>query len=104
MEKMKNNRKNNQKKDSLKQKGKFSPGNSEKNQNSTKNQQFQWKRAGKTSLIWIMIITAAIYLSGMFTDNAKKEPVLQLSEYMEFLENNQIAEGIFVDNTFQNSF
>ena len=97
---MNNNRKNNNRKDNLKQKEKFSSGNSDKKQNSTVNQQFQWKRAGKTSLIWVMIITAAIYLSGMFTDNAKKEPILQFSQYIEFLENNQIAEGTFVDNIF----
>jgi len=97
---MRNNRKNNNRKDNLKQKEKFSSGNSDKKQNSTVNQQFQWKRAGKTSLIWVMIITAAIYLSGMFTDNAKKEPILQFSQYIEFLENKQIAEGTFVDNIF----
>jgi len=97
---MNNNRKNNNRKDNLKQKEKFSSGNSDKKQNSTVNQQFQWKRAGKTSLIWVMIITAAIYLSGMFTDNAKKEPILQFSQYIEFLENKQIAEGTFVDNIF----
>ncbi|MBH49672.1 MAG: cell division protein FtsH [Candidatus Marinimicrobia bacterium] len=47
-----------------------------------------------------MIITAALYLSGMFRDNAKKEPILQFSQYIEFLENKQIAEGTFVDNIF----
>tara|TARA_Y100000588_G_C14281554_1_gene937810 strand:- start:48685 stop:50748 length:2064 start_codon:yes stop_codon:yes gene_type:complete len=97
---MNNNRKNNNRKDNLKQKEKFSSENSDKKQNSTVNQQFQWKRAGKTSLIWVMIITAALYLSGMFRDNAKKEPILQFSQYIEFLENKQIAEGTFVDNIF----
>ena len=66
-------------------------------------EQFQWKRAGKTSLIWVMIISVAIYLSGMFTDNAKKEPILQFSQYREFLQNRQISEGTFVDNTFHGS-
>ena len=64
-------------------------------------QGFQWKRAGKTSLIWIMIISVAIYLSSMFTDNAKKEPILQYSQYRDLLQNRQIAEGTFVDNTFR---
>ena len=97
---MRNNRKNNNRKDNLKQKEKFSSGNSDKKQNSTVNQQFQWKRAGKTSLIWVMIITAALYISGMFRDNAKKETILQFSQYIEFLENKQISEGTFVDNIF----
>ena len=75
--------------------------NSSKKSDNSDQQGFQWKRVGKTSLIWIMIISVAIYLSAMFTDNTKKEPVLQYYQYREFLHNHQIAEGTFVDNIFR---
>ena len=78
--------------------------NSTKKSDSDSQKIFQWKQAGKTSLIWIMIISVAIYLSTMFTDNAKKEPVLQYSQYRDFLHNRQIAEGTFVDNKFRGIF
>lgn len=87
-----------------KQDKKSSMKNSDKKQNKFDQQGFQWKRAGKTSLIWIMIISVAIYLSGIFTENSQNEPVLQFSQYREFLQNRQIAEGTFVDNTFHGSF
>ena len=63
--------------------------NSSKKSDNFDQKGFQWKQAGKTSLIWIMIISVAIYLSAMFTDNAKKEPVLQYSQYRDFLYNHQ---------------
>ena len=89
------------KRDSNNPKKYFNKKNSSKKSDNFDQQGFQWKHAGKTSLIWIMIISVAIYLSAMFTDNAKKEPVLQYSQYRDFLQNHQIAEGTFVDNIFR---
>ncbi len=34
---------------------------------------FQFKRAGKTSLVWLLIIVGAIIISGIFTTSSKKE-------------------------------
>jgi hypothetical protein len=34
---------------------------------------FQWKRAGKTSMVWLLIIVGAIIISGIFTNSSKKE-------------------------------
>ena len=31
---------------------------------------FQWKRAGKTSLVWLLIVVGAILISGVFTNMA----------------------------------
>ena len=89
------------KQDKKNQKNSFNKKNSTKKSDNFDEQRFQWKQAGKTSLIWIMIISVAIYLSAMFTDNAKKEPVLQYSKYKELLHNRQIVEGTFVDNIFR---
>ena len=89
------------KQDKKNQKNSFNKKNSTKKSDNFDEQRFQWKQTGKTSLIWIMIISVAIYLSAMFTDNAKKEPVLQYSKYKELLHNRQIVEGTFVDNIFR---
>ena len=45
------------------------------NQKSNQEQsqdQFDWKRAGKTSFIWLMIIIGAVYISGLLTESGKK--------------------------------
>ena len=51
------------KRDSNNPKKDFSKKNSSKKSDNFDQQGFQWKQAGKTSLIWIMIISVAIYLS-----------------------------------------
>ena len=53
------------------QKGNRKPGDSPKNLRKKSKDplnSFQWKRAGKTSLIWVLIIVAAIFLSNLFTE------------------------------------
>jgi cell division protease FtsH len=83
---------------------KSSPKNTGKKSKNLDQQKFQWKRAGKTSLLWIMIISVAIFFSGMFSENSKNEPLIDYSQYREYLVNNHIAEGTFVDNTFHGTF
>ena len=34
---------------------------------------FQWKRAGKTSAVWLLIVVGAILISGLFSNSNKKE-------------------------------
>ena len=45
---------------------------SKKQDPKKKPDQFDWTRAGKTSLVWIMIIFGAIYISGLMTQTGKK--------------------------------
>ena len=33
---------------------------------------FDWRRASKTSFIWLIIIFSAVYISGLLTDAGKK--------------------------------
>lgn len=62
--------------------------------------QFQWKRAGKTSLIWILLIMGAIFLSGLFTEAARKETEIEYPQYRSFLEQKLIKEASIVQETF----
>ncbi len=61
---------------------------------------FQWKRASKTSLIWVVIIIAAVFLSGLFTNSAKKEIEIEYSLYQEYLVQRQISGASIIENIF----
>ena len=67
-------------------------------------EEFQWKRAGKTSLIWIGIIVCAIYLSSILTDSDKKEPEIDYTEYIEYLNSGQIEEATILGRVFHGKF
>ena len=58
-----------------KQNGKIDPSKgkmSNKDSKDNKNNEFQWKRAGKTSFIWVFLLISAIFLSGLFTSADQK--------------------------------
>lgn len=65
---------------------------------------FQFKKAGKTSLIWLLIIVGAIVISGVFTNTGKKEIEIEYFQYQEYLKNRQIAKGTIIDNIFHGEF
>jgi len=67
-------------------------------------EEFQWKRAGKTSLIWISIIVCAIYLSSILTDSDKKEPEIEYTEYIEYLNSGQIEKATILGRVFHGKF
>ena len=67
-------------------------------------EEFQWKRAGKTSFIWIGIIVCAIYLSSILTDSEKKEPEVDYTEYVEFLKSGQIEKATILGRVFHGQF
>ncbi|MFQ6605081.1 MAG: ATP-dependent zinc metalloprotease FtsH [Fidelibacterota bacterium] len=62
--------------------------------------QFQWRRAGKTSLIWIALIIGAIFLSGLFTEGARKEIEIEYPQYREYLSKKLITEAVIKETTF----
>ena len=75
---------NNNKQNSHKQNGsKKIDSNSKKDNNSP--EQFHWKKAGKTSFVWILIIISAIFMSNIFSGQAGSEVEIQYSEYRAFL-------------------
>ena len=65
------------------------------NQNS-----FQWKQAGKTSLIWVVILISAIFLSNLFTSKNRNEVEIQYFEYQKFLNAGAILEAEIIENEF----
>lgn len=63
-------------------------------------QGFQWKNAGKTSIIWIVILISAIFLSSLFTGRGRKEVEVKYYQYRDFLTSNQIASADVIENEF----
>ena len=80
--------------------GKKSP----RSSNENNPDQFHWKRAGKTSLIWISIILCAVYISGLLTESGKKEIEIEYTEYREFLENHEIQKAVVIGVVFHGEF
>ncbi len=64
------------------------------------NQGFQWKQAGKTSLIWVIILISAIFVSGLFTGRGANEVKLEYWEYEHFLNSEMIASAEIIENEF----
>jgi cell division protease FtsH len=77
---------------------------SKKQDPKKKPDQFDWTRAGKTSLVWIMIIFGAIYISGLMTQTGKKEIEVEYTEYREYLSDGDIKKGVIMGNIFHGEF
>ena len=67
---------------------------------------FQFKRAGKTSFVWLLIIVGAIIISGIFSNSSKKEIEVEYFQYRIY-----IAEAIydfqgtiFIQSIFQSQY
>ena len=72
--------------------------------NSQDKDNFNWKRASRTSLIWLVIVMGAIYLSGQLTNLGKKEVEIEFTEYKEYLKNNEIQRGVIIGDVFYGEF
>ncbi|MFQ6607106.1 MAG: ATP-dependent zinc metalloprotease FtsH [Fidelibacterota bacterium] len=64
------------------------------------NQGFQWKQAGKTSLIWVIILISAIFVSGLFTNSDRDKVKLEYWEYEHFLTSGLIASAEIIEKEF----
>ena len=64
------------------------------------NPQFQWKKAGKTSFAWILIIITAISLSRFFSSQPNGEVEIEYSDYKNFLTTRSIVKAKIVDEVF----
>jgi cell division protease FtsH len=90
-----------------KQNGKIDPSNSKmkyKDNKDNKNNEFQWKRAGKTSFIWVFILIAAIFFSGLFTSAHQKTIEIQYYQYRAFLEDKLISKATVIEDVFTGEF
>ena len=94
---MNSKKENKSKQNGLKRQDKSTKG---PNKNQKRNDQFQWKRAGKTSFVWVSIIIAAVFLSNIFTSQGVDEIEIRYSEYRSFLTDGLIAKGTIVDDIF----
>ena len=70
----------------------------------TSQEEFHWKRAGKTSLIWVSIILVAVYLSSLLTNGQKNELEIEYTQYREKLIAGDIGKAIIIDKTFHGEF
>ena len=59
--------------------------NKDKNNQNNQHDNFDWRRASKTSFIWLIIIFSAVYISGLLTDAGKKEIEIDYTEYRKYL-------------------
>ena len=65
---------------------------------------FDWKRAGKTSFVWLIIIFGAVYISGLLTEAGKKEIEIEYTEYRKYLDNGDIQKGVIMGDVFHGEF
>ena len=75
-----------------------------KDSKDNKNNEFHWKRAGKTSFIWVFLLISAIFLSGLFTSADQKAVEIQYYEYRGFLEDKLITKATIVEDVLTGEF
>ena len=67
--------------------------NKKQNQRKKKDDEFQWKKASKTGLIWIAILLAAIIFTQFWSNAEEGSNELSFSEYQEILKLDNIQSG-----------
>ena len=74
--------------------------------NKKKNEklEFQWKKAGKTSFIWITIILVTVYFSSILSENRNNEVEVEYTEYKNYLSEGAIKSAIIINKTFYGEF
>ena len=65
---------------------------------------FDWKRASKTSIIWLFIIFGAVYISNLLTESGKKEIEIEYTEYRKYLVNGDIHKAVIIGDVFHGEF
>jgi cell division protease FtsH len=71
-------------------------GNNQSNQDPNRKKrddEFQWKKASKTGLIWIAILVAAIFFSTLWPSGEEGTTQISYSEYMQILKNDNMKKG-----------
>ena len=76
----------------------------EKQNKNNPQDNFDWRRASKTSFLWIFIIFGAVYISSMLTENGKKEIEIEYTEYRKYLQNGDILKAVIIGDVFHGEF
>ena len=65
--------------------------------------EFQWKKISKSSLIWLVIFFVAIFVATMWSDNRSGEVEISYSRYVEYLNAGKIQQGTITlkENVFR---
>ena len=58
-----------------------------------KDDEFQWKKASKTGLIWIAILIAAIFFSTLWPSSEESSEKISYSDYQTILKDNNMKSG-----------
>jgi cell division protease FtsH len=58
-----------------------------------KDDEFQWKKASKTGLIWVLILLSAIFFSKLWPDNRPNEVEVDLTVYQQLVKEDKIESG-----------
>ena len=66
--------------------------------------EFQWKKAGKTSFIWITIILVTVYFSSILSENRNNEVEIEYTEYKSYLDEGAIKKATIINKTFFGEF
>jgi|GEM_PF-6692507 len=61
---------------------------------------FRWKKASRTSLMWIIIILSSIVLLQILGRGAQEEVVITYSQYKELLDQKLIKSAVIIENEF----
>jgi len=61
-----------------------------------KDDEFQWKKASKTGLIWIAILVAAIFFSTLWPSSEEGSEKISYSEYLAILKDNNMKSGMVI--------
>jgi len=61
---------------------------------------FEWKKASKSSFVWIFILVSAVFLSNFFTNPNGDEVEVQYSQYRSFLNKGLILKAQIVEEVF----
>ena len=65
-----------------------------------KDRGFQWKRATRTLIFWILLFLGTIYIVQVFNLRKPREIEVSYTEYMQFLENGSIEKANIEDQDF----
>jgi cell division protease FtsH len=64
------------------------------------NDEFKWKKASKTSLMWIIIIISSIFLIQILGTGSKEEVVVTYDQYKTLLTSGQIKDATIIEREF----
>lgn len=62
--------------------------------------EFKWKKASKTSLMWIIIIISSIFLIQILGTGTKEEVRIEFQQYKELLAGGQISKATIIEREF----